>query len=137
MPQKGMDEHMSVEGTQYITPAEIAAWLSVSKMTVYRLIQTGELSAIRVGRSLRVEQGTLDKYIRDNQVDPGALALEEIDLEEEANEVGWSSSDAETPDLLSHTEHCLVLEVPAPEVTPLTWESKEVGDGPYSGRAGG
>lgn len=38
----------------YLSVAQIAARLSTSKMTVYRMCQRGELPSIRVGRSYRV-----------------------------------------------------------------------------------
>jgi len=39
---------------QFLTVAEVAALMRVSKMTVYRLVHSGELPAVRVGRSFRV-----------------------------------------------------------------------------------
>jgi len=39
---------------QFLTVAEVAAMMRVSKMTVYRLVHGGELPAARVGRSFRV-----------------------------------------------------------------------------------
>ncbi|WP_158018910.1 cell division/environmental response transcriptional regulator [Mycobacterium basiliense] len=41
-------------GTQFLTVAEVASLMRVSKMTVYRLVHNGELPAVRVGRSFRV-----------------------------------------------------------------------------------
>lgn len=49
----------------FLTAAEIAAALRVSKMTVYRLIHEGALASIRVGRSFRVPQRSFDEYMRD------------------------------------------------------------------------
>ena len=43
---------------------EVANRLSVSAQTVYRLIDNGELPAIRVGRHrLRVEEQSLERFI--------------------------------------------------------------------------
>ena len=39
---------------QFLTVAEVASLMRVSKMTVYRLVHNGELPAVRVGRSFRV-----------------------------------------------------------------------------------
>jgi excisionase family DNA binding protein len=39
-----------------LTVAEVAAMLRVSKMTIYRLIDSGDLVAIRVSRSWRVPE---------------------------------------------------------------------------------
>jgi excisionase family DNA binding protein len=41
-------------GLRYLTVAEAAAMMRVSKMTVYRLVHAGDLPSIRVGRSFRV-----------------------------------------------------------------------------------
>jgi excisionase family DNA binding protein len=43
--------------------AEVADRLRVSKMTVYRLVHAGELSAHRFGRSFRITQRGLDAYL--------------------------------------------------------------------------
>ncbi|MCF2528440.1 helix-turn-helix domain-containing protein [Yinghuangia soli] len=40
----------------FLTVAEVAAVMRVSKMTVYRLVHSGEMPAIRVGRSFRVPE---------------------------------------------------------------------------------
>jgi excisionase family DNA binding protein len=47
----------------YLKPSEVAARLSVSNMTVYRLVNSGELVAVRVGRSVRIHTDALDDYI--------------------------------------------------------------------------
>ena len=39
---------------KFLTVAEVADTMRVSRMTVYRLIHSGELPAIRFGRSFRV-----------------------------------------------------------------------------------
>ncbi len=48
---------------RYVTVAEVAAILRVSSMTVYRLIQSGELRAVRVGRSYRITEIELDEFV--------------------------------------------------------------------------
>lgn len=49
--------------TRYVTVAEVAAQLRVSNMTVYRLVQAGTLPAIRVGRSYRIREDDVDRYL--------------------------------------------------------------------------
>ena len=46
-----------------LTVREVAARMRVSNMTVYRLIQAGDLRAIRVGRSYRLRQGDVNSYL--------------------------------------------------------------------------
>src|SRR3954447_6319109 len=41
---------------KFLTVAEVATAMRVSKMTVYRLVHSGELPAVRVGRSFRVSE---------------------------------------------------------------------------------
>ena len=49
---------------RFLTVAEVAALMRVSKMTVYRLVHGGELSAVRVGRSFRVPEHAVHTYLR-------------------------------------------------------------------------
>ena len=50
-----------------LTVDEIAETMRVSKMTVYRLCHSGELPAVRFGRSFRVAESGLDEYCRKNE----------------------------------------------------------------------
>ncbi|KRV50928.1 transcriptional regulator [Wenjunlia vitaminophila] len=52
----------------FLTVAEVAAVMRVSKMTVYRLVHSGHLPAIRVGRSFRVPEQAVHTYLRDSYV---------------------------------------------------------------------
>ena len=49
---------------RFLTVAEVAAMMRVSKMTVYRLVHGGELPAARVGRSFRVSEADVNEYLR-------------------------------------------------------------------------
>jgi excisionase family DNA binding protein len=54
----------SLQGrARYLTAAEVAAAMRVSTMTVYRLIKAGSLPAVRVGRSYRVAEDDLDRFL--------------------------------------------------------------------------
>jgi len=57
--------------TRYLTVAEVARMLRVSNMTVYRLVNAGELPAVRIGKSYRVGQEDLDKYLADRYTQAG------------------------------------------------------------------
>ena len=50
--------------SKFLTVAEVAAMMRVSKMTVYRLVHSGDLPAVRVGRSFRVLEKDVDEYLR-------------------------------------------------------------------------
>ncbi|MDO5672632.1 MAG: helix-turn-helix domain-containing protein [Actinomycetaceae bacterium] len=42
------------QAPRFLTVAEVADFMRVSKMTVYRMVHSGDLPAVRVGRSFRV-----------------------------------------------------------------------------------
>jgi excisionase family DNA binding protein len=49
---------------RFLAVGEVATIMRVSKMTVYRLVHSGDLEAIRVGRSFRVPEGAVNQYLR-------------------------------------------------------------------------
>jgi excisionase family DNA binding protein len=49
--------------TSYLTVREVAESLRVSNMTVYRLINSGELPAQRVGKSFRLREQDVNQYL--------------------------------------------------------------------------
>lgn len=53
----------------FLTVAEVAAVMRVSKMTVYRLVHAGLLPAARVGRSFRVPEQAVHDYLRDAYIE--------------------------------------------------------------------
>ncbi len=54
----------SLSEIKFLTVAEVAAVMRVSKMTVYRLIHSGELASVRVGRSFRVPERAVHDYLK-------------------------------------------------------------------------
>ncbi len=54
---------------RFLTVAEVAAVMRVSKMTVYRLVHGGTLPAVRVGRSFRVPEQAVHDYLAHAYVD--------------------------------------------------------------------
>jgi excisionase family DNA binding protein len=72
----GRGQSMAADATplnevRFLTVAEVAAIMRVSKMTVYRLVHSGELDAIRVGRSFRVPEQAVSGYLREAFVASG------------------------------------------------------------------
>ncbi|MEO5778838.1 MAG: helix-turn-helix domain-containing protein [Arthrobacter oryzae] len=49
---------------QYLTIAEVAKILRVSKMTVYRLARADALASVRFGNSYRIPENAVEEYIR-------------------------------------------------------------------------
>jgi excisionase family DNA binding protein len=65
------DNQPQLAGTQFLTVAEVAGLMRVSKMTVYRLVHGGELPAVRVGRSFRVPAKAVHDYLETSYYDVG------------------------------------------------------------------
>ncbi len=64
----------SAEGlheVRFLTVAEVAAVMRVSKMTVYRMVHAGELPAIRFGRSFRVPESAVAAAVDSHVADAG------------------------------------------------------------------
>jgi excisionase family DNA binding protein len=56
---------------RFLTVAEVAALMRVSKMTVYRLVHGGTLPAVRVGRSFRVPEQAVNDYLASSMFEAG------------------------------------------------------------------
>jgi excisionase family DNA binding protein len=52
----------------FLTVAEVASVMRVSKMTAYKLVHSGHLPAIRVGRSFRIPEQAVHDYLRESYV---------------------------------------------------------------------
>lgn len=63
-----MASPISPSGPRFLTAMEVAERMRVSKMTVYRLIRSGKLPAVRVGKSFRVREDELDQYLDSSYV---------------------------------------------------------------------
>lgn len=60
-----------VQDARFLTVAEVAELMRVSKMTVYRLVHAGELPAIRFGRSYRVPESAVAEALNKPIADVG------------------------------------------------------------------
>jgi excisionase family DNA binding protein len=58
-----MTQPVDAAHTTFLTVGEVAGVLRVSTMTVYRLINAGQLPAVRIGRSFRLRSDDLDRYV--------------------------------------------------------------------------
>jgi len=56
---------------RFLTVAEVASMMRVSTMTVYRLIKAGELPATRVGKSYRLTDEDVDRYLARSYTEAG------------------------------------------------------------------
>lgn len=64
-----MSTDRSFGDVSFLTVAEVAKIMRVSKMTVYRMVHSGELPAVRVGRSFRVPENAVEDYLRDSFIE--------------------------------------------------------------------
>ncbi len=55
----------------FLTVAEVAAMMRVSTMTVYRLIKAGDIKAVRVGKSYRIREDDVDRFLADRYTEAG------------------------------------------------------------------
>ena len=69
--RKVKENMASEEKGKFLTVAEVAEIMRVSKMTVYRLVHSGELPAVRVGRSFRVNETAVNEYLESSVYDVG------------------------------------------------------------------
>jgi len=56
---------------RFLTVSEVADMMRVSNMTVYRLVHSGELPAIRFGRSFRIPETAVQAVIQTPIADVG------------------------------------------------------------------
>ena len=64
------DPRLSFTG-QFLTVGEVARHLRVSNMTVYRLVKSGQLSAVRIGRGYRIREDDVHRYLEQRYMDAG------------------------------------------------------------------
>ena len=61
----------SFAAARFLTVQEVADLMRVSSMTIYRLIKSGDLPAVRVGRSFRVRDADVDTYLARRYTEAG------------------------------------------------------------------
>jgi excisionase family DNA binding protein len=54
---------MSLNEHSFLTTEEVLTYLKVNPRTIYRLIRTGELPAVRIGRQWRFRRADLDMWL--------------------------------------------------------------------------
>ncbi len=60
-----------LDDVRFLTVAEVAEMMRVSNMTVYRMVHSGDLPAIRFGRSFRIPESAVLEAIRKPLSDVG------------------------------------------------------------------
>ncbi|MDO4666124.1 MAG: helix-turn-helix domain-containing protein [Actinomycetaceae bacterium] len=60
---------------RFVTVAELAELMRVSKMTVYRMIHNGDIPAVRVGKSYRVPRAAVVQLLEVDIANSGDIAI--------------------------------------------------------------
>ena len=55
-------EEQEIEN-EVLTPQEVMLYLCIGKNTFYKLVNSGELSAFRIGKLWRVSRGSLQMFV--------------------------------------------------------------------------
>ena len=63
-PRDSPPRDQTLAEMRFLTVAEVALLMRVSRMTVYRLVHSEELPAVRVGRSFRIPERAVHDYLR-------------------------------------------------------------------------
>ncbi len=67
----GSEDMAELSDVRFLTVAEVAELMRVSKMTVYRLVHSGELPAVRFGRSYRLPETAVAEALQRPIADVG------------------------------------------------------------------
>ena len=67
----GSEDMAELSDVRFLTVAEVAEIMRVSKMTVYRLVHSGELPAVRFGRSYRLPETAVTEALQRPIADVG------------------------------------------------------------------
>lgn len=72
MSETGSFQHESpVVAGRFLTVGEVARQLRVSNMTIYRIVNSGHLPAVRVGRGYRIREDDVRRYLEQRYMDAG------------------------------------------------------------------
>ncbi len=53
-----------------LTVPQVAAYLKLSRAAIYRLVQTGQIPHIRIGKSRRIGRDQLEAWLKTRTVSP-------------------------------------------------------------------
>lgn len=68
-----MSIEVGEDGTELLKVPQVAKRLGVSEPTVWRLVGSGELESLKVGRSRRIAPASLEAYIARRITDTGSF----------------------------------------------------------------
>ena len=65
-----MHNNAAVEHRAFLTTEEVLGYLNTTPRTIYRLIRSGELPAVRIGRQWRFRRADLDAWVERQRLGP-------------------------------------------------------------------
>jgi len=63
-----MGKRSALVEDRLFTVGEVASTMRVSNMTVYRLIRSGQLAAVRVGKNYRIRESDVSRFLLEGTV---------------------------------------------------------------------
>ena len=66
-----MASDRDLSGVRFLTVAEVATMMRVSKMTVYRVAHCGEMPRVRGRRSFSLPETAVDQYLQHSYLQTG------------------------------------------------------------------
>ena len=63
-------QDMLTKSPLLLTPEDAAKVLRIGRTTIYALMKAGELHPVHIGRSCRISQAELDRYVRRLEASP-------------------------------------------------------------------
>jgi excisionase family DNA binding protein len=64
--------------TDLLTPEEAAIYLRLNPQTAYRLLRSGQLPGVKVGRQWRIRKSSIDAYLDGQVRDPKAKETQHV-----------------------------------------------------------
>lgn len=63
--------------SEIMTTQEVAQYLRLAEATIYKLAQSGEIPAAKVGRAWRFKKGLIDEWLRNESIQEAAAGGQE------------------------------------------------------------
>jgi excisionase family DNA binding protein len=57
------------QSRRWVTVAEVAEMLSITKREIYYMVEAGELPGVKIGRAVRIPLGSLEEWIADKEAE--------------------------------------------------------------------
>lgn len=65
---------------EVMTADDVAVYLSVSRSTIYKMVQAGEMPYAKIGSMLRFPKILLDRWLADHTTNPERTLLDEFEI---------------------------------------------------------